>query len=168
MAKSPIKVASENDVTPPAEETLDFDDDNLRGEQIRCCFFLEELISMTIGYIVLDVFIKWITLMFWKLTSNKFLLMHFVATFFLSCCKLERSRSIFVLAIAEVFKNQGNEEYGKRDFVNAIHFYTEGIKVACKDKELNAKLYSNRATAHFYLGKNVCISFGILEMSRAF
>ena len=35
MAKSPIKVASENDVTPPSEETLDFDDDNLRGEQIR-------------------------------------------------------------------------------------------------------------------------------------
>lgn len=93
--------------------------------------------------------------------------MHFVATFFLSCCKLQRSRSIFVLAIAEVFKNQGNEEYGKRDFVNAIHFYTEGIKVACKDKKLNAKLYSNRAIAHFYLGKNVCISFGILEMSRA-
>lgn len=52
--------------------------------------------------------------------------------------------------------------------MNAIHFYTEGIKVACKDKELNAKLYSNRATAHFYLGKNVCISFAILEMSRAF
>ena len=35
----------------------------------------------------------------------------------------------------------------------------------CKDKELNAKLYSNRAIAYFYLGKNVCISFAILEMS---
>ena len=65
------------------------------------------------------------------------------------------SSSIFILAIAEVYKNQGNEEYGKRDFANAIHFYTEGIKVNCKDKELNAKLYSNRAIAHFYLGKNV-------------
>jgi len=50
MARSPIKVASENDVTPPTEETLDFDDDNLRGEQIRCCFFLEELISVTLEY----------------------------------------------------------------------------------------------------------------------
>lgn len=74
---------------------------------------------------------------------------------FLSYCNLQRSRSIFILAIAEVYKNQGNEEYRKRDFANAIHFYTEGIKVNCKDKELNAKLYSNRATANFYLGKNV-------------
>ena len=33
MARSPdVKVPSENDVTPPAEETLDFDEDNLRGE----------------------------------------------------------------------------------------------------------------------------------------
>ena len=64
------------------------------------------------------------------------------------------SLSIFILAIAEVYKNQGNEEYVKKDFMNAIDFYTEGIKVNCKDKELNAKLYSNRAIAHFYLGKN--------------
>ncbi|KAL9958132.1 hypothetical protein ACROYT_G035103 [Oculina patagonica] len=86
MAGSPIKVASESDVTPPADETLDFDDDNLR-------------------------------------------------------------------AIADVYKNQGNEEYKKKDFINAIHFYTEGIKVNCKDEELNAKLYSNRAIAQFYLGE---------------
>lgn len=32
MARSPIKVPSENDVIPPAGETLDFDDDNLRGK----------------------------------------------------------------------------------------------------------------------------------------
>jgi len=38
MARSPIKVPSENDVIPPAEETLDFDDDNLRGEQNRYYF----------------------------------------------------------------------------------------------------------------------------------
>ena len=40
MARSPIKVPSENDVIPPAEETLDFDDDNLRGEQNRYYFVL--------------------------------------------------------------------------------------------------------------------------------
>ncbi|KAL9981556.1 hypothetical protein ACROYT_G010273 [Oculina patagonica] len=85
MARSSIKVASEGDVTSSAEETLDFDDDNLR-------------------------------------------------------------------AIAEVYKNQGNEEYRKRDFINAIHFYTEGIKVNCKDDELDAKLYCNRAIANFKLG----------------
>ena len=60
---------------------------------------------------------------------------------------------IFLLAIAEVYKNEGNEEYRRNDFNNAIHFYTEGIKVNCKDDDLNAKLYSNRATAQFNLGK---------------
>jgi len=84
MARSPIKTASESDVTPAAEETLDFDDVTLR-------------------------------------------------------------------AIAEVYKNEGNDEYRKKNFSNAIYFYTEGINIKCKDKELNAKLYSNRAIAHFYL-----------------
>ncbi|KAM7426074.1 Tetratricopeptide repeat protein 4 [Porites harrisoni] len=55
-------------------------------------------------------------------------------------------------AIAEVYKNEGNAEYQKREFTNAIHFYTKGIKVNCRDDELNSKLYSNRATCHFYLG----------------
>jgi len=41
------------------------------------------------------------------------------------------------------------------EFSNAIHFYTEGIKVDCKDEELKAKLYSNRATAQYYLGENL-------------
>ena len=41
--------------------------------------------------------------------------------------------------------------------MNAIHFYTEGIKVKCKDEELNGKLYSNRAIAHFYCGKVLSI-----------
>ena len=86
----------------------------------------------------------------YNITNEK----NFVATF-LIYCKLQQSLSIFILAIAEVYKNQGNEEYGNRDFANAIHFYTQGIKVNCKDKELNAKLHSNRATALFYLGKNV-------------
>ena len=41
----------------------------------------------------------------------------------------------------------------EKEFNNAIHFYTEGIKVNCNDTELKAKLFSNRATAHFYLGE---------------
>ena len=59
----------------------------------------------------------------------------------------------FCLAIAEVYKNEGNAEYQKREFTNAIHFYTEGINVNCRDDELNSKLHSNRATSHFYQGK---------------
>ena len=59
----------------------------------------------------------------------------------------------YVVAIAEVYKNEGNSEYSKKNFDNAIHFYTEGIKVNCKDEDLNAKLHSNRSAAHLNLGK---------------
>ena len=59
------------------------------------------------------------------------------------------------VAIAEVYKNEGNDEYNKKNFDSAIYFYTEGIKVNCKDEDLNAKLYSNRAAAHFNLGKKL-------------
>ncbi|XP_078343237.1 uncharacterized protein LOC144628975 [Oculina patagonica] len=59
---------------------------------------------------------------------------------------------VTIRAIAEVTKNEGNDEYRRKDFSSAIKSYTEGIKAKCKDDELNAKLYSNRATAHFYLG----------------
>ena len=45
MAGSPIKVPSENDVIPPAEETLDFEDDNLRGAQKRYYFFRRAFFS---------------------------------------------------------------------------------------------------------------------------
>ena len=59
----------------------------------------------------------------------------------------------FVVVNAEVYKKEGNDEYNKKNFNSAIHFYTEGIRVDCKDEDLNAKLYSNRAAAHFNLGK---------------
>ena len=59
----------------------------------------------------------------------------------------------FILAEAELFKNQGNDEFRIKDFSKAILLYTKGINVDVKDEELKAKLYSNRATAHFNLGK---------------
>ena len=59
----------------------------------------------------------------------------------------------FLLAIAEVYNDEGDEEYRKKEFNHAIQFYTEGLEVNCKDDELNAKLYSNRATANFNFGK---------------
>ena len=52
-----------------------------------------------------------------------------------------------------MYKNEGNNEYRKKEFKNAVDFYTEGIKVNCKDDELNSKLYNNRATAYFNLGQ---------------
>ena len=61
------------------------------------------------------------------------------------------------LAIAEVYKTEGNEAYLKEDYSNAVYFYTEGIKVNCMDEDLKGKLYSNRAYANFRLGEATCI-----------
>lgn len=58
----------------------------------------------------------------------------------------------YAVAIAEVYRNQGNEEFNKNNLNNAFDFYTEVIKVNCKDDEMRAKLYSNRGAAHFNLG----------------
>ena len=63
----------------------------------------------------------------------------------------------FLLAIAEVYKTEGNERFRQGDLSSAIHFYTEGINVNCKDGELKAELYSNRAEAYFCLGENFLI-----------
>ena len=54
----------------------------------------------------------------------------------------------FITATADVYSNEGNEAFKKGDFINAIHFYTRGIKVNCNEKELEAKLYNNRAIMH--------------------
>ena len=37
----------------------------------------------------------------------------------------------------------------------------------CKDKELNAKLYSNRAAAHFNLGKKLPLKLVMVMLSVA-
>lgn len=55
-------------------------------------------------------------------------------------------------AIADVYNKEGCDEYRKGEYVNAIDFYTEGIKVGCQDKNLSAILFTNRATVHFQLG----------------
>ena len=70
---------------------------------------------------------------------------------------------IIIVAIAEVYKNEGNDEYKKSNFNNAIHYYTKGIKVNCKDEELNAKLYSNRAAANLNLGKKLKLVFIVVK-----
>ncbi|XP_066016118.1 tetratricopeptide repeat protein 28-like [Pocillopora verrucosa] len=57
-------------------------------------------------------------------------------------------------ATADFHRNQGNEAFKKGDFIDAIHFYTKGIKVNCNEKELKAKLYNNRAIAHLKLGNH--------------
>ena len=70
---------------------------------------------------------------------------------------------LFFAARADLYRIKGNEAFKKGDFIYAIHFYTEGIKMNCNEKELRAKLYNNRAIAHFKLGKMmrvlICIFF---------
>ena len=66
-------------------------------------------------------------------------------------------QSASFLAIAEVYKTEGNEAYLREDYSNAVYFYTEGIKVNCMDEDLRAELYSNRAYANLRLGKVTCI-----------
>ena len=61
--------------------------------------------------------------------------------------------ALFLTAIAQVYKEEGNAEYRKKEFRNAASFYTEGIDVKCKDDQLNAILYTNRATSYFCLGE---------------
>ena len=60
---------------------------------------------------------------------------------------------LFFAATADVYSDKGNEALERGDFINAIHFYTKGIKTNCNEKELKAKLYNNRAIAHSKLGK---------------
>lgn len=60
----------------------------------------------------------------------------------------------FLLAIAEVYLKEGDNEYSKGEADNAVHFYTEGLQVNCNNIQVNAALYSNRAVAQLLLGKN--------------
>ena len=62
---------------------------------------------------------------------------------------------MIILAIAEIYKKEGNDYFRKKNFSSAIYCYTEGLKVHCKNDELKATLYSNRATAHFYVGEKI-------------
>ena len=75
---------------------------------------------------------------------------------------------IITVAIAEVYKNEGNDEYKKSNFNSAIHYYTKGIKVNCKDEELNAKLYSNRAAANLNLSKKLKLVFIVVKYFESY
>ena len=67
--------------------------------------------------------------------------------------RTQDSFCIFISVTAETHKNAGNNAFHRDDFVTAINLYTEGIEVKCKDEDLNAKLYNNRASAHYHLGE---------------
>ncbi|KAK2589314.1 hypothetical protein KPH14_007864 [Odynerus spinipes] len=53
--------------------------------------------------------------------------------------------------LANNYKEDGNFNYKHKKYRMAIISYTEGIKTKCKDQELMAQLYNNRAASHYML-----------------
>ena len=53
--------------------------------------------------------------------------------------------------LANNYKEDGNFNYKYKKYRLAILGYTEGIRIKCKDADLTAQLYNNRAAAHFML-----------------
>ena len=100
--------------------------------------------------------------MFTSSRSNLFVQERGLFYFFGLCSFTYEKNTIFSLtiisAIAETRKKVGNDAFHKDDFNKAINLYTEGIEVKCRDEDLNAKLYNNRASAHYHLGKVSFIS----------
>ena len=73
-----------------------------------------------------------------------------------------KHRSFLFSSIAEVYESEGNKECRKNELSNAICSCTEGIKVKCKNDELNAKLHGQRAMAHMSLGKKSFLYFYLI------
>ena len=68
--------------------------------------------------------------------------------------RISHTPSLYLLiAITEVYKEEGNSAYKEKEFHRAVDFYTQGLETKCKDDELNAKLFCKRATAHLYMGR---------------
>ncbi|XP_071556720.1 DNA polymerase interacting tetratricopeptide repeat-containing, protein of 47 kDa [Temnothorax nylanderi] len=53
--------------------------------------------------------------------------------------------------LASNYKEDGNFNYKYKKYRLAILSYTEGIRTKCKDDDLMAQLYNNRAASHFML-----------------
>ncbi|XP_008551237.1 DNA polymerase interacting tetratricopeptide repeat-containing, protein of 47 kDa [Microplitis demolitor] len=53
--------------------------------------------------------------------------------------------------LAANYKEDGNFNYKYKKYRLAILSYTEGIKTQCKDDNIRAQLYNNRAASHFML-----------------
>nr|XP_050042502.1 DNA polymerase interacting tetratricopeptide repeat-containing, protein of 47 kDa-like isoform X1 [Dermacentor andersoni] len=51
--------------------------------------------------------------------------------------------------LAEQYKADGNNNFKLKKYRWAVISYTEGLRQKCKNLELNAQLYCNRAAAHF-------------------
>ncbi|XP_078382872.1 uncharacterized protein LOC144665516 [Oculina patagonica] len=70
-------------------------------------------------------------------------------------------------AKAEGCNRDGEAALNRNESHNALELFTKGININCNDDQLNAKMYANRATAHFYLG-NYNESLGDAKAGRQF
>ena len=75
---------------------------------------------------------------------------------------------ILEVAIAEAFNDEGNTEYRKGEYKYATICYTEGINTNCKDENLIAILFTNRATVRFQSGENCSVFFQLGLMFYVF
>ena len=75
---------------------------------------------------------------------------------------------VFLVRAKDCFQ-QGNKEYRQGDFHRALQLYTEGLQLNCKDNRLTARLYNNRAAAHFRLGMEFqrSIIYSLLKSSSS-
>ena len=50
-------------------------------------------------------------------------------------------------------KDEGNDFFKEKNYQKAIVSYTAGLKKNCADQDINTILLTNRAAAHFHIGK---------------
>ena len=67
---------------------------------------------------------------------------------------------LFLTAIAQVYIEEGDAEFNRKNIENAAILYTSGIDVNCKDDKLNAVLYFKRYASYAALGESThaCLS----------
>lgn len=58
---------------------------------------------------------------------------------------------LLISELAINYKEDGNFNFKYKKYRLAILSYTEGLKTQCKDDNIRAQLYNNRAAAHYML-----------------
>lgn len=54
--------------------------------------------------------------------------------------------------LAISYKDDGNNNFKLKKYHWAIDCYSKGLSIGCDDPEVNASLYNNRSSSHFFLG----------------
>lgn len=57
------------------------------------------------------------------------------------------------IELAINYKDDGNYNFKLKKYHWAIQCYSEALKIKCGNATLNAQLFTNRAAAHYHLGR---------------